>query len=338
MGWERNPKGVVTENQVKPWMRYTLLLAGIYNLVWGALVVLFPLKWFELAGMEAPRYPELWQCIGMIVGVYGVGYLAAATNPLVHWPIVLVGLLGKVLGPIGFFEAAFSGRIPWTAGLTIITNDIVWWLPFASILCAAHEAHLGMKRISAPEIRRMALRSQTQHGVSLERLSKESPVLLVFLRHTGCTFCREALADIAAQRATIEANGTRIVLVHMGTEENARKICERYGLGDLHRVSDPKCVVYKAFGLGRGGLWALFGPRVWWRGFVAGVLKGHRVGALAGDGFQMPGVFLIFHGEIVRSYIHQSAADRPNYIELAAPEGMAPVRVMPERRPMTSQQ
>ena len=41
---------------------------------------------------EFPRYPQIWQCVGMIVGVYGVGYLVAASDPLRHWPIVLVGM------------------------------------------------------------------------------------------------------------------------------------------------------------------------------------------------------------------------------------------------------
>ena len=59
----------------------------------------------------------------------------------------------------------------------------------------------------------------------------------------------------------------------------------------------------------------LFGPAVWWRGFHAALLQSHGVGRLAGDGFQMPGVFLVFHGEILRSYRHQSAADRPNYAD-----------------------
>jgi hypothetical protein len=38
---------------------------------------------------------------------------------------------------------------------------------------------------------------------------------------------------------------------------------------------------------------------------------------LAGDGFQMPGVFLIQGDEILNSFVHESAADRPNYIELS---------------------
>ena len=104
------------------------------NLAWGGFVILFPTLPFRLAGMEPPNYPALVQGIGMIVGVYGIGYALAARDPVTHWPIVLVGLIGKLLGPIGFVYAASIGEFPWVTGLTIIANDLVWWLPFISIL------------------------------------------------------------------------------------------------------------------------------------------------------------------------------------------------------------
>ena len=47
-------------------------------MVWGSAVVLFPDLPFRWAGIPQPNYPELWQCIGMIVGVYGIGYAIAA--------------------------------------------------------------------------------------------------------------------------------------------------------------------------------------------------------------------------------------------------------------------
>ena len=93
--------------------------------------------------MELPRYPQIWQCVGMIVGVYGVGYLVAAREPFRHWPIVLVGLLGKVFGPIGFLSAAASGDLPWAWGVTILGNDLIWWLPFTAILYGAFRAGTG---------------------------------------------------------------------------------------------------------------------------------------------------------------------------------------------------
>lgn len=118
-------------------MAQVLWAAAIYNLAWGGFVVLFPTALFRWAGMPPPNYPELWQCVGMMVGVYGVAYALAARDPIRYWPIVLAGLLGKILGPIGFLHGALAGRLPWRAGWTIVTNDLIWWLPFAAMLAAA---------------------------------------------------------------------------------------------------------------------------------------------------------------------------------------------------------
>lgn len=127
-----------------PWMRRVLIAAAAYNMAWGAWVVLFPISLFTWIGAEPPRYPQIWQCVGMIVGVYGVGYACAAMNPLRHWPIVLVGLLGKILGPIGFLDAALvRGTLPAAFGFTILTNDLIWWVPFSLILWRAYRAARG---------------------------------------------------------------------------------------------------------------------------------------------------------------------------------------------------
>ena len=122
-------------------MQTALVVAGVYNLGWGTATILFPDALFRFAGMETPRYPQIWQCVGMIVGVYGVGYLVAARDPLRHWPITLVGLLGKVLGPIGFAFALLRRELPGAFGATIITNDLIWWVPFAAILYHAYRFH-----------------------------------------------------------------------------------------------------------------------------------------------------------------------------------------------------
>ena len=115
-------------------MQLTLAVAGLYNLAWGIAAVFWPNALFRWAGMDLPNYPELWQCIGMIVGVYGIGYAIAAVDPVRHWPIVLVGLLGKIFGPIGFLQAALAGRLPWRFGATLLFNDLLWWIPFVAIL------------------------------------------------------------------------------------------------------------------------------------------------------------------------------------------------------------
>ena len=60
------------------------------------------------------------------------------------------------------------------------------------------------------------LRAYTsQTGQTLAALA-ERPLFLVFLRHFGCTFCREAVADLAGKRQSIEAKGAPLAFVHLG--------------------------------------------------------------------------------------------------------------------------
>ncbi|HVJ68574.1 MAG TPA: hypothetical protein VM510_11340 [Caulifigura sp.] len=137
------PGGKQAESRA-PWGPGLLLLAGVYNVAWGLFVIGWPETMFRRAGFEPmPNYPELWQCLGMVIGVYGIGYLIAATDPLRHWPIVLVGLLGKVFGPIGFVWAAAHGRLPWSFGGMLVTNDLLWWIPFGVLLWDAWKHHQG---------------------------------------------------------------------------------------------------------------------------------------------------------------------------------------------------
>ena len=117
-----------------------LKLAAIYNLVWGAFIIFFPHALFDFAGLpRMQNYIGIWQCVGMIVGVYGIGYWVAALDPSRHWPIVLVGFLGKIFGPIGFVQAYYQGVFNAKFGLTILSNDLIWWIPFYLILHANKE-------------------------------------------------------------------------------------------------------------------------------------------------------------------------------------------------------
>jgi len=161
-----------------------------------------------------------------------------------------------------------------------------------------------------------------QNGRSLDSLSREGPVLLVFLRHLGCTFCREAAKDVSEQRETIEREGVTPAFVGMADETELGEFLESYSLEDLPRFADPERQLFGAFGLGRGGARQLFGPEVWQRGVSAAAPAwlgggGHGLGALKGDGLQMPGVFLLNEGKVVGGYRHETAADRPDYTSLA---------------------
>jgi peroxiredoxin len=150
-------------------------------------------------------------------------------------------------------------------------------------------------------------------GETLAALSVQSPILLVFLRHLGCTFCRETLSDIAEKMDFLRSKKIQPVFVHMSSEHEAQPILEKYHVEGVPRISDPEKKLYQAFGLQRGKILQLLGLKVWWRGFMSAIIEGHGFGKLMGDGFQMPGVFLIHKGKILKDFRHRTAAERPDY-------------------------
>ena len=125
------------------------------------------------------------------------------------------------------------------------------------------------------------------------------------------------MTEIAKKRSSIIAKGTQLAFVHMSNEEQAGRFFASYGLEGAERVSDPQRKLYKLFRLVQGGLPQFLSWRILRRMFVAGVINGHGLGKLAGDAFQMPGVFLIQDFRILRAFVHRTVADRPNYVEIA---------------------
>lgn len=124
----------------KEW-QLTLRIAGIYNILWGIIVGLFPLALFDMLQIEPINYPMIWQSVGMIVGVYGLGYYLAAKNYIKHWIIILVGFLGKVFGPIGIAFYIFTNQLDSGFFYVTLLNDLIWLYPFSKMLIEAYKVH-----------------------------------------------------------------------------------------------------------------------------------------------------------------------------------------------------
>ena len=114
--------------------RAVFALAGAYNLAWGAYAAADPQWLFRFAGMPELNHPAIFACLGMVVGVYGILYLEVARVPERGFPVAVVGLLGKVLGPAGLARLIVTGQWPPQTLVLCLTNDLVWWIPFALYL------------------------------------------------------------------------------------------------------------------------------------------------------------------------------------------------------------
>ncbi len=305
-------------------MKAILLIAGLYSILWGTSVIFFPTFWFKLAGLESPNYIQLWQSYGMFTISMGIGYLIAYTNPLRHWPIVLVGLIAKVFAPLGFLVNYINGDLPWIVFQMNITNDLIWCIPFGLILYNVyiHEYLLDKEIIKHTEhnIKELLSWNNTlQEDVSLYELSHKQPIMLVFLRHFGCTFCREMLLEISKNKKHIEDKGVKIIFIHQLSVCEANQYFEKYNLQNVSSVSDPELMLYKGFYLQRGKLSQIFG----WKDiknllFRTNLFKLGISSFKDEDPFQMPGVFVVKNGEIVQKFVHTSVSDKVPFKELTA--------------------
>jgi hypothetical protein len=114
--------------------RAVFLLAGIYNIGWGVWSAFDPQWLFRFAGMPLQNYPEIFACLGMVVGLYGVVYLEIARAPERGFLYAAIGLVGKILGPIGWLMLVVRGRWPLATIVLCAGNDLIWWIPFALYL------------------------------------------------------------------------------------------------------------------------------------------------------------------------------------------------------------
>jgi hypothetical protein len=146
-------------------------------------------------------------------------------------------------------------------------------------------------------------------------IDDSAPTLVIFLRSFGCTFCREALADVAAVKPSIDAAGAKIAFVHRESAAEAEPWFAKYGLADVAHISDPTLAHYRAFGLGKTTATSMVDPTVWARG--ASCALSHGFGLQTVEMMRrQPGVFLVRGGHILAQYRHRTPADRPDYIQL----------------------
>ena len=159
---------------------------------------------------------------------------------------------------------------------------------------------------------------RTETGRTLLDLVDESPLLLIFLRHFGCSFCRQTLDDVSKIRSQIEGRGVRPVFVHLGSPDRAKPYFDYYHLADIERVSDPEASLYASsvFKVPRKNVLTQFLVPGVWKAWLQGAVQEHGIGLVKEDASQMPAVFYLQKRAIVRAYRYRTIADQPDYLTL----------------------
>ena len=141
----------------------------------------------------------------------------------------------------------------------------------------------------------------------------EERTLLVFLRHFGCIFCREAIGDLR-QASEGPPGYPSVLFFAQARPTEIRAFLRRYW-PSARAISDPELSLYDAFGVGRASFLQALGPAVL-RASSRARAKGHEGGPRSGDIWRMPGVMLADRESILWSYEPQHAADHPDFASI----------------------
>ncbi len=134
--------------------------------------------------------------------------------------------------------------------------------------------------------------------VALASLWANGPVLLAFLRHFGCIFCRERLCQLEKAQAEFTAAGLPIVALALGEPRHAK----RYGpllAPSITCLAAPSDAAYTAYGIAHGAA----GPGSITKVIGAGLraaLAGNMQGRATGDQFFLGATFVVEPGGWVR--------------------------------------
>jgi hypothetical protein len=110
-------------------LRRMFRVAGVYNICWGLTISLFPNLLFDIFGLPHINYPFVMSGLGLMVGLYGYGYWVVGDDLRRYPHLVILGFLGKAIGPIGWFWTVQTTGLPLRTMWTNVFNDFIW-LPF----------------------------------------------------------------------------------------------------------------------------------------------------------------------------------------------------------------
>lgn len=289
-----------------------LRVAALVSLIWGFLVPIIPFLIQSFFGPEMEAsFSEMLQYVGIVFGVMGIGYFIASFDPGKHWSVVFIGLLMNVFLALNFLKIYLTDIVPSQIPLFLFLNSVIWIVPFFYILLLAYEENT-LEESSPKRFLDLINYVRTNKGDTLLELSKKQNVLLVFVRHFGCTFCRETVSEISKLEQSIAGKKLTLVFVHMSDPAHGDDFFSRYYDHQIYHVSDPSRSLYKSLNMRRGTFYQLFGPMTWIKGIWAGVFKGHGIG-VEGDILQLGGYFILSNGQII---FEQKARNASEIFEL----------------------
>ncbi len=116
-------------NPLSPWMIYLLRFAGGFNLLAGMGMICLYHEGFKLLGVPKPAIALPVQVMGILVALFGVGYLLVAANPVENRNLLLLGFWSKALSSLAALWYVAMGSLGPGFAATVFFSDVIY-LPF----------------------------------------------------------------------------------------------------------------------------------------------------------------------------------------------------------------
>jgi hypothetical protein len=133
----QNPKSEVRELDKKPlarWMKFVLRFVALFNIGAGLFMLIGYHETYEIIGMPKPERSFPIQLVGILVGLFGVGYYLVAKNPVENRNVLALGFWSKFLGSCLGTGYVLMGKLPPHFVAVYFFADVIYLPPFYLIM------------------------------------------------------------------------------------------------------------------------------------------------------------------------------------------------------------
>jgi hypothetical protein len=123
------PKG----KPLAKWMKFVLRFAAVFNICAGLFMLIGYHETYKIIGMEKPNINFPMQLVGILVGLFGVGYYLVARNPIENRAVLMLGFWSKFLGSCLGTGYVILGKIDPQFVAVYFFADVIY-LPFFFVI------------------------------------------------------------------------------------------------------------------------------------------------------------------------------------------------------------
>lgn len=121
-------------------MRFLLRFAGFFNLLAALCMMCFYHEGYRWLGLKGPELALPVQVMGVLVGLFGVGYLLVAARPLENVNLLHLGFWSKAISSAFALAHVAAGNLPWLFVPILLFADVAY-LPFFWIILRHLKRH-----------------------------------------------------------------------------------------------------------------------------------------------------------------------------------------------------